>query len=692
MHEASEWQETAEVGKGEQVEMFTQSTSKAASGDPRGAAAMIVIALLGLLFSAPVAGAATAAKPFGITKFSLQTDSATRLTPLGGGDEEVVNEPYAFTQAGGHPWALTTTGEFTTEESVADNKGAPEKNTVPTRDPKDIVVGLPPGLLGDPLAIARCPLAVLLAKVQPCPGSTQLGTYRLQWQGGKEYLGPLINVTPEAGQSAEFAFETDGPPFLLTAHIVHTPAGYGFIVASNGVPGVVLNRFEVTFWGVPADPSHDAMRGLVCSSLAPGQSMFCDGGGESSGGEALTPFVSFPTDCAAGAQTATLRADSWEAPGSVSEGRYTGYVEATTSFPGVTGCNLLGFDPSIEVTPDTLLADEPVGLGVDVKIPQNKQSGADATPHLRNVVVTLPEGVSISPGVVDGIQACNETGPEGIDFPGSGPEAEERGLDGELQLAPGHCPDASIVGTTEAVTPDLTEPVKGHVYLARPLCGGGGQEPCSEKDALDGRLYQLYLEFGGSGPLADTGINVKVRGFVEADPATGQLTTVVEENPQVPISEVKIHLNGGPRASVDNPAVCGSAVTTADLTPWSAPGITPEGSSMAGVPDATPSSHYDVEGCSYPTPFNPGLVAGTVTPQAGQFSAFTLNLSRQDREQYVKGIQIHTPPGLLGMLSSVQLCEEPPADQGHCPEASKIGTTRVASGAGSHPFEIEGTV
>ena len=53
---------------------------------------------------------------------------------------------------------------------------------------------------------------------------------------------------------------------------------------------------------------------------------------------------------------------------------------------------------------------------------------------------------------------------------------------------------------------------------------------------------------------------------------------------------------------------------------------------------------------------------------------------------------MHTPPGLLGMLSSVPLCGEPAADDGTCPEASKIGTTRVASGAGSHPFEIEGNV
>ena len=371
-------------------------------------------------------------------------------------------------------------------------------------------------------------------------------------------------------------------------------------------------------------------------------------------------------------------------------GKYEGWVEATATMPGVTGCNALSFDPSIEVQPDTLLADEPVGLGVDIKVPQSEAPGVNATPHLRNAVVTLPEGMSVSPGVVDGIQACNATGPDGINM--LGPESEEVGLGGELQLAPGHCPDASIVGTAEAITPDLAEPVKGHVYLARPGCGGPGQHPCTEADALDGNLYQLYLELGGTGEFADAGIQIKVAGKTEANPATGQLTTVFEDNPQTPFSELKIHLNGGPRAPIDTPTVCGPAVTTADFTPWSAGGITPEGLSVAGTPDVTPSSFFDVQGCSSPPLLKPGFLAGTVTPQAGQFSAFTLNFSRQDREQFVKGIQVHTPPGLLGMLSSVQLCEEPAADAGTCPEASKIGTTRVASGAGSHPFEIEGTI
>src|SRR6202046_5285497 len=69
-----------------------------------------------------------------------------------------------------------------------------------------------------------------------------------------------------------------------------------------------------------------------------------------------------------------------------------------------------------------------------------------------------------------------------------------------------------------------------------------------------------------------------------------------------------------------------------------------------------------------------------------------MNLTRQDREQFIKGVQVHTPPGLLGMLSSVPLCGEAQGHAGSCPESSKIGTTRVASGAGSHPFEIEGNV
>jgi hypothetical protein len=658
------------------------------------AAAAVALTCMCLALT-PARAGALEARPFGIAGFSMQTIARTREVQLGGGrhpgneEYEFVNEPYTFTQAGGHPWALTTTGEFTTQEY---RSPAGVRSPAPTRDPKDVVVGLPPGLLGDPVAAPRCSLARLTSGAGLCPADTQVGVYVIRFQGGHQYLAPIVNVTPAVGESAEFALENTAPidiP-LLTAHLVRTAQGsYGFTVISNAIPPVIaLERFELTFWGVPADPSHDPMRGRICRKtvLAP---LRCEGGGEAAGIEPVA-FLSLPTDCSEGPETATMRADSWEEPSSVREGRYTGYSEATTTLPAVTGCNLLGFKPTIEVQPDTQLADAPVGLGVNLVVPQSEEPSALATPHLRDAVVTLPEGLSISPGIVDGIQACNEGGPEGINF--EGPESEEVGLSGELQLAAGHCPDASIVGTAEAITPLLPEPIKGHVYLARPLCGGAGQAPCTNADALDGRLYQLYLELGGTGALADTGINIKAHGYTEANPATGQLTAKFLENPQAPFSELKIELNGGPRAPLDNSPVCGPAVTTTDLTPWSAPGETPQGLLVPGTADATPSTFYEVEGCAGPPGLAPGLTAGTVSAQAGAFSPFTLNLTRRDREQYLKGIQVHTPPGLLGMLSSVTLCGEPAADQGTCPEASRIGSTRVASGAGSHPFEIGGTV
>jgi hypothetical protein len=641
----------------------------------------------------PASAGANEAKLFGITDFAMEMTAGTEVINEGSGAVcepcRVVNLPYepSFTQAGGRPWAMTTRGRFASEELSS-------HEVVPTRDPKDIVVNLPAGLLGDPQAVPRCPLASLLSGVAFCPTDTQVGVARLRLFGGKQEVGPVVNLTPEAGQSAEFGLENHTKlNYLLTVRLVRTTQGYGIAVVTSSIPLAEIVEFEVTIWGVPADPSHDQMRGMFCATAGDQPSnfrLFCEHGGEPAG-IVVVPFLAMPTDCSVGPVTATIRADSWQEPGRVRENqKYEGYSEKETTLPGVTGCNLLKFDPGIEVRPDTLLADEPAGLGVNLQVPQAEKPGAPATPHLRNAVITLPEGMSVSPGVVDGIKACDESGPEGINF--TGPESEEVGLSGELQLAPGHCPDASIVGTAEAITPVLSAPVKGHVYLARPGCGGAGQAACTEHDAVDGNLYKLYFELGGNGELANAGIQIKVAGKTEANLATGQLTTVVEENPQTPFSELRVHLNGGPRAPIDNPATCGAAVTTSDFTPWSEPGVTPEGLSMPGTPDATPSSFFDVEGCSSPPPFNPGFLAGMVSPQAAQFSSFTLNLSRKDREQYVKGIQLHTPPGLLGILSNVPLCGEPEANNGTCPATSRIGSTTVASGAGSHPFEVSGNV
>jgi hypothetical protein len=647
-------------------------------------AAMLVCAR-----AAPAGATGVEAKPFGIARFTMQT-TQTRQVPYGPGmpGYGFLNEPYTFTQAGSHPYALTSTLEFASEEVGADH------SIVPTRDPKNMIIDLPPGLSADPLAVSRCPSAQAMAGGS-CPVDSQVGVFVLTFSG-KAILGPIVDLTPEAGQSAELGLETPFKiMFPLTGRVVRTAQGYGLSIVGNGLPALSVVSVETTLWGVPAAAIHDPQRGLSCTAGDVNQQWSCEGG-EVPSGEAPAPFLTMPSDCSAGPQTGTVWADSWEEPGR--------YVQARSTLPGMTGCDVLPFNPEIEVKPDTLLADEPVGVGVSIGVHQTESPQAVATPQLRDATVTLPQGVSISPGVADGVQACKQTGPEGIDIPtglnASGEplkpeevgEGEEVGPSGEGRLAPGHCPEASTVGAAEALTPLLPSPIKGRVYLAVPGCGAPGQQSCTEQDAVDGNLYRLYVELGGNGEPRDEGVNIKVEGKVEANPATGQLTIKLMENPQLPLSQLNIDLGGGPRALLDNPATCGPARTTSDLRPWSAPGATPAPESLLvpGTPDADPASFYDVTGCAGPPALNPGVLAGTLTSQAGAFSAFTFSVTRGDREQYLSQIQLHTPPGLSAMLSSVPLCEEALANTGKCPEASRIGSTLVASGAGSHPSEMPG--
>ena len=50
----------------------------------------------------------------------------------------------------------------------------------------------------------------------------------------------------------------------------------------------------------------------------------------------------------------------------------------------------LSFTPSIEVRPETTVADTPTGVSIALKIPQVEALGSLAEANLREVVVTLP--------------------------------------------------------------------------------------------------------------------------------------------------------------------------------------------------------------------------------------------------------------------------------------------------------------
>ena len=380
---------------------------------------------------------------------------------------------------------------------------------------------------------------------------------------------------------------------------------------------------------------------------------------------------------------ARIEANSWLEPNNWQS-------KEATVYPQVTGCDMLQFNPTFEMKPETTEADTPSGYELDLSVPQARNLFPDlATPDLKDATVTLPEGVSIAPSAADGLVGCEATGSEGIDFPNhtrpddeelhpnEAGEGEETGADGLSHLAPGHCPAKSKIGEAEVETPVLPpHTLKGSVYIAQPTCGVEGHPACTEASATNGELYGLYLELSGSGVI------VKLHGKVEANPRTGQLTTTFEENPQLPFSELKLQLKGGSRAPLANPQACGQATTTSVLTPWSEP----------ETPTAAPFSSFAVTGCGNPEPFAPAFLAQTTTPTAGGFSPFTVTLSRNDGEQDLSGLTVTTPPGLLGVLKSVAQCPEPQAQKGECGPQSLIGHTEVAAGAGSHPFWVVGSV
>jgi hypothetical protein len=576
----------------------------------------------------------------------------------------------AFTQAGGHPYELTSVIEFNTLEDTVTHR----QELV--QEAKDVAVDLPAGLIGNPRATPRCaPEAFLHSE---CPGATQVGTYSLlRGEGEQLEEGGVYNVEPPPDVTVELGILTkSGLVFGLTAGV--RAGSERVFVEDLGVPDFVgLERMELKMWGVPAyggsDPlaGHNPQRGLVCSDfpLQPGSKPECKGGNEPDT-DPQAPFLTMPTDCSAGPLSATLNVDSWESPvptfplGTISKPQ-------EPAMPAVIGCQVLAFHPTLEVqpeSPESARADSPDGLHVSLTVPQTNSPRQNATPELRDAVVTLPPGMTLNPAAADGLQACSDA-----QF-------------AQYSEAPAACPEKAIVGLAEVDSPLLPKPLKGQLFLGEPLCGNAAHpSPCGPGDAAAGRLFRLFLQARGEA------VNVKLAGSVSAS-QTGQLTTTFAEDPQLPFEHLSLELVGGPRAALANPQSCGGfpigpggqplAMTTSDLTPWSAP----------YTPDVTPSSGFEVSECPASMGFAPSFTAGTVTPKAGAFTPFTLSFSRHDGEQDLSGLRVMTPPGLVGMLSKVPLCDEPQAAQGTCSDASRIGVVNVASGAGSHPLWLAGQV
>lgn len=570
-------------------------------------------------------------------------------------------------QAGSHPFDMTTSFELNLDSS-GETRG--EYYT------KDISVNTPPGFAGSIVSVPQCPIANLALSANGvgvgCPTSSQVGVAEVLFgDGGGTYFNagivPVYNIVPSDGGTAEIAWRvlTLVQPVIISDR---TDGDYGLNSQTTNISTFLpFAGLKLTLWGVPADPRHDAERFLPENGVA----CLCFGGKPGGqNGEPLsdsappTAFLTNPTKCgSANEYDAMFMGDGWEHPGlfDPSDGRPDlsdpNWATSTTSmYPaGVTGCNKLTFNPSLSVTPDTTQADSPSGYGIDLHVPQSTAPGDFATPALDNAVATLPQGLAISPGAADGLQACTDNSAEPPGSPGN-----EIGLGSNAQPM---CPHASQIGTVTLTTPLLPDVLEGEVYLSA--------------DHLNNN-YAVFIVIRGEGLL------VKLKSTVVANPVTGQLTASFLNNPEFPFSDFVLHFYGGPRAVFVNPSSCGPATTSIDLTPWSAgPG---------GTGDATPSSTFGVSfdglggACPSPQPFAPSFTAGTTSIQAGGYSPFSATFSRSDGDQRIDHVQVKTPVGLLGTLANVPLCGEPQASLGTCSAASQIGHVTVGVGSGAAPL------
>jgi hypothetical protein len=590
------------------------------------------------------------ATPFGLEGYELSAEAE------GGG---------RVTQAGAHPFQVT--GSILLNQG---DEGAPLTSPPvagPAAGAKDVVAKLPPGLVANPSAVARCLSWQLTQAVEGgeqdrCPQQSAVGVASVTFAqpggpGTRTVAVPIFNLEPEPGEPAQFGFfvPIEDVPVLLTTS-VRSAEDWGVDLSALEVPqNAGISSVRVSFWGVVGDSIHDQSRGWACLAEAAGREDHhesCEHFEESE----PPAFVTLPTSCMS-SLASSLEADSWSAPGAFH------VFPASEPLAPLTGCENVPFSPTIETSTTTGSASSPSGFSFDLAYSnQALTSGTGISQsNLEDTVVTLPEGLTIDPSAGVGLGACT---------PGQYAQATLSSPEGA------GCPENSKLGTVEVQTPLLFTTVYGSLYVATPY---------------DNPFKSLIALYVIARSRAERGVLVKLAGKVTPDPSTGRLTVTFENDPPLQFEHFNFHFREGAQAPLITPATCGTYTTTALLTPYSAPEhpLTDTaafqvtgGSEGSACPGAVP-------------PFAPTITAGTLTNHAGTFSPLYVDLSRTDAMQYISSFSTVLPLGLTADLTGVPQC--PQADialartktgvaeeqNASCPQASLIGHSLVGTGVGA---------
>jgi hypothetical protein len=594
------------------------------------------------------------------TPFDLQVNELT-LQEEGGATAD---------RAGAHPFQVTDS------LVLAQSADAASLGNVPAVEvgalPKDVNVELPPGLVGNTQALSRCKLAAFLTFTEAgnqggdaCPADAAIGVATVDLNepvttGFITFVVPVFNLEPAFGEPARFGLYVPIahlPVLLDTSIRSGTGEDYGITVSSlNTTQTAGLLATTVTLWGTPGDPRHDNSRGWGCLATARGNNK---GFPCSPQGQGNPPaFQTLPTSCA-GALTGTVSLSSWPAPATFLES------PVSPSLPTLRYCNQLPFGPTISAEPTSNAATSASGLNFDLEFHDEGLLNPEgrAQSQVKKAVVTLPEGFTANPSLAEGLKACSQPAFEAS----------------TVQLGTG-CPEESKVGDVEIESPLVAQRLTGSLYVAK------------QKENPYGNLLTLYLVARNP----ELGILVKQALRVTPNPVTGQLTTEVDEIPQLPFSRFHLSFRSGQRAPLITPRACGAYAVGAALYPYSEPGAPLLRESSFQITQGPEGQGCPSGGLP---PFHPELEAGTQNNAAGTYSPFYTRISRRDSEQEITHFSIKLPPGVTGKLAGVAKCSDAQIaaakarehegggteelDSPSCPAGSEIGHTLVGTGVGN---------